>query len=197
LTKRVKGNRKVVVQETVTEWVERPVDAGADIAFHAVGSGSGPGWSPDQMGAPAQVGSLKHVEKDKGKKAKRRGFFGRRKAKEEKAPASAGDGSTDKGYQPQCSALTEDGAQCRNSARHDSKYCISHFGYQPPTAKGLAQRIEGDAWDPDDKLTDRASVATADTRPAVRKARDTKVSVRHRPHPRKAARKQARGRKKR
>ena len=44
-------------------------------------------------------------------------------------------------YQPQCAALTEDGQQCRNSARGVSRYCASHKGYQPPTAKGLAQRF--------------------------------------------------------
>lgn len=81
-------------------------------------------------------------------------------------------------YQPQCSALTEDGKQCRNSARGTSKYCASHKGYQPPAAKGLAQRIEGDAWSPRDKLTDRQSRSNADTRPAVRKAEDTPLAVR-------------------
>jgi hypothetical protein len=81
-------------------------------------------------------------------------------------------------YQPQCSALTEDGAQCRNSARDGSKYCAPHKGYQPPTAKGLAQRIEGEAWDPNDSLTDRQSVRTADTKPKVRRAKDTVLTVR-------------------
>lgn len=42
---------------------------------------------------------------------------------------------------PQCGALTEDGKQCRNSARTASKYCMSHFGYQPPVlAKAEAAR---------------------------------------------------------
>jgi hypothetical protein len=62
-------------------------------------------------------------------------------------------------YRPQCSALTEEGHQCRNSARHESKYCISHFGYQPPSiAKAAANR--------------------EDTLPAVKGAKDTKPSVR-------------------
>ncbi|MFA5943991.1 MAG: hypothetical protein WC876_05950 [Candidatus Thermoplasmatota archaeon] len=79
---------------------------------------------------------------------------------------------------PQCSALTNDGAQCRNSSREASKYCASHFGYQPPTAKGLAKRIEGDAWKARDRVSDKSSVKGADTRPAVRSAPDTKVAVR-------------------
>lgn len=82
------------------------------------------------------------------------------------------------GYKPQCAALTADGAQCRNSARGTSNYCAPHKGYQPSTTKGLAKRIEGEAWDPTDKITDSSSVKGADTRPAVRKAKDTKVRVR-------------------
>src|SRR5438128_2590561 len=70
LTKRVKGSRKVVVQETVTDWVERPVSSfEVDEVVHSAPA-DGEGWSPDQAAASAQVGSLKHVEKDK----KRRGF---------------------------------------------------------------------------------------------------------------------------
>jgi hypothetical protein len=102
-----------------------------------------------------------------------------------KAAKSAGDAD----YQPQCAALTEDGAQCRNSARGTSRYCSSHKGYQPPTAKALAQRIEGDTWSADDKLTDRKSVARADTKPVVGKAKDTTVKVRK--APKKAAKKAA------
>lgn len=83
-------------------------------------------------------------------------------------------------YQPQCSALTEDGKQCRNSARGVSKYCASHKGYQPPAAKGLARRIEGDTWSATDRLSDRASRGNADTRPAVRQAEDTPLAVRGR-----------------
>jgi hypothetical protein len=65
-------------------------------------------------------------------------------------------------YRPQCSALTEDGKQCRNSARADSKYCASHFGYQPPViAKAEAKRD--------------------DTLPRNRNARDTLPSVRRAP----------------
>lgn len=56
---------------------------------------------------------------------------------EDLTPASAEDE-----YRPQCAALTADGAQCRNSARHDSKYCASHKGYQPPTAKGIVMRAD-------------------------------------------------------
>jgi hypothetical protein len=63
------------------------------------------------------------------------------------------------GYRPQCAALTEEGHQCRNSARHESKYCISHFGYQPPQiAKAAANR--------------------EDTLPRVKGAADTKPTVR-------------------
>ena len=82
------------------------------------------------------------------------------------------------GYQPQCAALTEDGSQCRNSARGTSRYCSSHKGYQPPTAKGLAKRIEGGDWSDEDKKTDRQSVGAADTKPVVRKAKDTTLKVR-------------------
>lgn len=62
-------------------------------------------------------------------------------------------------YRPQCAALTDAGHQCRNSARHESKYCASHFGYQPPAIAQAAARRE-------------------DTRPRVRKAKDTLPSVR-------------------
>jgi hypothetical protein len=62
---------------------------------------------------------------------------------------------------PQCSALTEDDKQCRNSARADSKYCASHFGYQPP-------------------VISKAEVARTDTRARVRDAPDTKPSARRR-----------------
>ncbi|HUR61636.1 MAG TPA: hypothetical protein VM286_04660 [Candidatus Thermoplasmatota archaeon] len=62
-------------------------------------------------------------------------------------------------YRPQCSALTDEGHQCRNSARAESKYCSSHFGYQPPAiAKAAANR--------------------EDTKPRVPEAADTKPSVR-------------------
>ncbi|MEA3166266.1 MAG: hypothetical protein QOJ26_1138 [Thermoplasmata archaeon] len=60
---------------------------------------------------------------------------------------------------PQCSALTEDGKQCRNSARADSKYCASHFGYQPPQIA-------------------KAEAARKDTLARVKGARDTVPSVR-------------------
>jgi hypothetical protein len=62
---------------------------------------------------------------------------------------------------PQCSALTEGGKQCRNSARADSKYCASHFGYQPP-------------------LIAKAEAVRKDTRARVRGAPDTVPSVRRR-----------------
>lgn len=62
-------------------------------------------------------------------------------------------------YRPQCSAITEAGEQCRNSAREGSKYCGSHFGYQPPVlAKGTVDR--------------------KDTRARVKDAPDTKPSTR-------------------
>ena len=62
-------------------------------------------------------------------------------------------------YRPQCSAITEGGSQCRNSAREGSKYCGSHFGYQPPV---LA----------------RSTVDRKDTRARVKDAPDTKPSSR-------------------
>lgn len=63
---------------------------------------------------------------------------------------------------PQCAALTDEGRQCRNSARADSKYCASHFGYQPPAMA-------------------KAEAARKDTRGRVRGAPDTLPSVRRRP----------------
>jgi hypothetical protein len=84
----------------------------------------------------------------------------------------------EKSLRPQCAALTNDGKQCRNSAREASKYCASHFGYQPKTLKGSAQKIEGDAWSATDKLTDKQSVKRADTKARVKGARDTTPSVR-------------------
>lgn len=63
---------------------------------------------------------------------------------------------------PQCSALTEDDKQCRNSARSDSKYCASHFGYQPP-------------------LIAKAEASRKDTKARVRGAPDTVPSVRRKP----------------
>lgn len=81
-------------------------------------------------------------------------------------------------YRPQCSALTEEGKQCRNSAREGSKYCAPHFGYQPRTVRGAAQHIEGEDWDPNDDLTDAQSVKKADIKARVRGAKDTKPSVR-------------------
>ncbi len=53
-------------------------------------------------------------------------------------------------YKDQCLALTEEGVQCRNSARGRSKYCSSHFGYRPPSQeetigadKDTEPRVEG------------------------------------------------------
>ena len=92
--------------------------------------------------------------------------------------------SAEAGYRPQCSAVTADGAQCRNSARGGSKYCGSHFGYQPKTAKGLAKAIEGEAWSDEDKRTDAATVREADTVARVEDAPDTKPSVRRSRSPR-------------
>lgn len=81
-------------------------------------------------------------------------------------------------YQPQCAALTADGKQCRNSARGTSKYCASHKGYQPPSLKGLAQRVEGDEWQAADDVSDAETRGVADTRPSVGGARDTRLAVR-------------------
>lgn len=92
---------------------------------------------------------------------------------EDLTPASAADE-----YRPQCSAITEDGKQCRNSAREGSKYCAPHFGYQPKTLKGSAKHIEGDDWDEHDDQTDSATVREADTKARVKGAKDTKPAVR-------------------
>jgi hypothetical protein len=109
------------------------------------------------------------------------------------SPAPAAPKTAGSDYQPQCAALTEDGSQCRNSARGKSRYCASHKGYQPPTAKGLAKRIEGEDWSDEDKTTDRQSVSGADTKPAVGKAPDTRMKVRKaaKKAPKKAAKKAA------
>ena len=93
---------------------------------------------------------------------------------EDLTPASAASDE----YRPQCSAITEDGKQCRNSARGGSKYCAPHFGYQPKTLKGAAKHIEGDDWDEHDDQTDSATVREADIKARVKGAKDTKPSVR-------------------
>ncbi|MHB1260489.1 MAG: hypothetical protein ACYC2H_02110 [Thermoplasmatota archaeon] len=178
LTKRVKGSRKVVVQEKVTEWVERPV-------------AEEPEPAPTRTEAAVEETVAVHEDSMR-TRPKRRfqilGFIGKRNkaAKPKKADKAKAKGKpvpdpSDSEYQPQCAALTEDGQQCRNSARGVSRYCSSHKGYQPPTAKGLAKRIEGDAWDPRDQVTDHQSVKGADTRPVVRKAKDTRIKVRKAP----------------
>lgn len=189
VTKRVKGSRKVVVKETVTDWVERPVEPEPEPEDEASYTPVQPvvEAAPLKQVVIADEEETVKVSRPKGAKKSFRilGFLGKRSEKVTK-PAKPKKAKGDKGsrdesdpeYQPQCAALTEDGEQCRNSARGVSRYCSSHKGYQPPTAKGLAQRIEGDSWDPEDDVTDRESVRGADTRPVVRKAKDTKVKVR-------------------
>jgi hypothetical protein len=162
ITRKVKGSRKVEVTETVTEWVEGPPGSGP-IAVEA---------DPPQATEP-WVGQQEPAA-PRSERPKRRFSLFSRKAMAADAPKP----TADKDYQPQCVALTADGAQCRNSSRDGSRYCISHFGYQPPTVKGLAQRIEGDAWSPDDGLTNRDSVSAVDTRPAVKRAPDTRLRSR-------------------
>jgi hypothetical protein len=161
VTKRVK-TRNVTVHETVTEYVDQEEAADA----------------PEDGEAAQQVESPKSSKR----KPKILGWFGPKgqKKKVEEALAQRSErGSVDGGdLQPQCMALTDGGAQCLNSARGDSNYCSSHKGYQPPTAKGIAQRVEGDAWDPNDKVTDHDTVRAARTKPKVRKAKDTRLAVR-------------------
>ncbi len=80
---------------------------------------------------------------------KRNGFFsrfrrGKTQATEETADKREGSGTHkaspgEKDYQPQCSALTDGGLQCRNSARGTSKYCASHKGYHPLTVEGIVR----------------------------------------------------------
>lgn len=157
---------------TVTEAVIEPVG-------HAT-SGNGEPWDGERASVSLASGSK---PASKSRKAKRGARATTRPATARKTRAKATSKSSEKaaaapGYKPQCAALTADGAQCRNSARGTSRYCAPHKGYQPPTTKGLAKRIEGEAWSPDDKVTDRSSVKGADTRPVVRKAKDTKVRVR-------------------
>jgi hypothetical protein len=165
ITKRVK-TRRVTVHETVTEYVDEEVPAAPE---------HGEEVEPEAQKVEAPRSSGK-------RKPKILGWFGpkgqKKKVDEAMAERSERNAAGQADYQPQCSALTEDGLQCRNSARGESKYCASHKGYQPSTAKGIAQRVEGDAWDPSDNVTDHATVRSADTRPKVRKARDTKVAVR-------------------
>ena len=65
------------------------------------------------------------------------------------------------GYRPQCAAITEEGVQCRNSAREGSKYCAPHFGYQPPVlAKSTVE----------DKDTLARVEQAPDTKPSTRKS---------------------------
>lgn len=178
ITKRVKGTQKVTITETVTEWVEGPMGSGpvAVEEDKVPQDAAGEGWSAKdaEKGKAGKDAKPQAKEGRDGKESKGLfGFFGRKRGKD-----ADGAGKADKDYQPQCMALTDDGAQCRNSARGDSKYCVSHKGYQPPTAKGLAQRIEGDAWDPDDDVTDHESVRAQDTLPKVAKAKDTKLRTR-------------------
>lgn len=166
ITKRVKA-RKVVVQETVTEFVDADT-----VEFTEETPWDGEATSTVIPPAPP----MEAVPSGK-RKPKILGWFGPKSQKQAvDAAVEARSGSTE--YRPQCVALTEDGAQCRNSAREGSKYCASHKGYQPPTAKGIAQRVEGAAWDPSDNVTDKSSVRRANTKPTVRKAKDTKVAVR-------------------
>jgi len=82
------------------------------------------------------------------------GFLGRRGGSSGTSTTPPAATETEsKEYQPQCSALTEEGLQCRNSARGGSKYCSSHYGYQPRTAQGV--------------------LATRDTEPRFASSRDT------------------------
>ena len=166
ITKRVK-TRKVTVHETVTEYVNEE-DVAADVAVE---------------GTPDEAQPTQKLTSSGKRKPKILGWFGPKGQKKkmdaalaERSERNEADAAGD--LQPQCMALTEDGAQCRNSARGESKYCSSHKGYQPPTAKGIAQRVEGEAWDPKDHITDHATVRASNTRPKVRKAKDTRVAVR-------------------
>ena len=106
---------------------------------------------------------------------RRRGLFGfRRRERPEPEPA-AEEPVAEKEYQPQCSALTEEGAQCRNSARGGSKYCSSHYGYQPRTVQGIHQSrdteprfdssrdtLPGGGWDPSHQGGAQCSAITAE-----------------------------------
>lgn len=162
LTRNVKA-RTVTVTETIT--------------LDEDGTLGGEPW--DAVDAPVVSLARSPPRKAKSSKAGRRRSKAKASVKAKATQAKlAKSSAADAAYRPQCAALTADGAQCRNSARGTSKYCAPHKGYQPPTTKGLAKRIEGDAWDPHDKVTDRSSVKGADTRPVVRKAKDTQVSVR-------------------
>lgn len=60
----------------------------------------------------------------------------------------------------QCMALTKADKQCRNTSRHDSRYCTSHKGYRPPAAGSVT--------------------VESDTAPRSRHAVDTLPSTRHR-----------------
>jgi hypothetical protein len=67
----------------------------------------------------------------------KKGFLGGLLRKKKSVAESESPVEAQKEYQPQCSALTEEGHQCRNSARGGSKYCSSHAGYQPRTVHGI------------------------------------------------------------
>lgn len=86
--------------------------------------------------APVQ----EEVEVEESATKPKRGLFGfiGRKPKAPEAPVE----SPKDDYRPQCSAVTEEGMQCRNSARGGSKYCSSHFGFQPRTVKGIHASLD-------------------------------------------------------
>lgn len=58
---------------------------------------------------------------------------------------------------PQCAAFADDGQQCRNSARKESRYCASHIGYQPRSIQGFLASLD----------TKPKSTDAVDTRPSV------------------------------
>lgn len=179
LTRRVKS-RQVVVEETVTEYVEVAGDAPP-----------APGIETVPVPVPGARNASLAPPIDRTPK-RRLAWFGPKSEKIRLAAEAPPASST---YQAQCGALTADGAQCRNSSREGSKYCASHKGYQPPTARGVAQRVEGAAWDPKDGVTDASSRRAADTKPRVRRAPDTAVATRkaRKAVGRRPARKGARG----
>lgn len=58
------------------------------------------------------------------------------------APTATPVAEAANGYRPQCVALTAAGVQCRSSARGGSRYCSSHFGYQPRTPEGVVRTTD-------------------------------------------------------
>lgn len=69
-------------------------------------------------------------------------------------------------YEPQCQAITPEGRQCRNSSRHNSKYCASHRNYTAPPLSQVVGAVD----------TEPRYSGAPDTKPAYSRARASSSS---------------------